>query len=433
MNTFGHRVILLLCACYAVACTSVEVVAPTATVAPSSTATAIPTTVPTATPVSATVTPVVDNAPLVIRIIHADTNSPQPLVDVITQTAALQKVDITVDVRSPDGTYALATVADIHPSVDVWIGSEYDVQQLVRLGKVAATAPYLEVPHFAYVDTAIQRNATVAVMPIALRNYLVSIGNSEYMNTLPDTTADMMGIAGLIQGRVRYKVAFSWPEGRWFAMMLDQLGASTVLTATQATLPDDMVLTALTSLYELRSLGPRDATTYVDATSDFINWYVPFTIDGDAAVRRYEKYKENLPLRFAPPPTYSASGQRMMPAVDVVYAIIPQSLSPDRRAQVEAFVRSMQQPPTQVALFTQMRWIPVNQRVLEAPELTENPLFVALLPMIPALSTQVYDDITICRWDAYEQVLPLVLLDDIRLQAGVDAINTALQRCIIKP
>lgn len=433
MIALGRQLTLLLCVWWCVACASNPPVAPTPLPSPVPTASPVPSPLPTATRVAASPTVSADTGPLVVRIIHADANTPQPLIDIITQTAVLQQIDIIYDVHSPDGTYALAAIPDKAPPVDVWIGTEYDLQQLARLGVVAQTAPALAVPHYAYIDDALQRNATLAAMPIALRNYLVSIGNDEYLDALPDTTAQVLGIGGMIQGRVRYKMAYPWPEGRWFAMMLDQLGAQNVLTQTNSVLPSDMLLTALTSLDEMRVLGPREATTYVEATSDFINWYVPYTIDGDAAIRRYEKYQENLPLIYAPPPTYSASGQRMMPAVDVVYAIIPQSVSAARRARVESFMAALQQPPAQIALFTAMRWIPINQDVMNTGELTASPLFVALMPFIPTLTTQAYDDTTICRWDAYEQVLPLVLLNDIKLQAGVDAINNALQACIINP
>ncbi|MFN5933748.1 MAG: hypothetical protein ACK46D_05565, partial [Roseiflexaceae bacterium] len=65
-------------------------------------------------------------------------------------------------------------------------------------------------------------------------------------------------------------------------------------------------------------------------------------------------------------------------------------------------------------------------------ELANDPLFIALQPFMPVFQTQLYDEITICRWDAYEQVLPLVLLNTIRIQAGVTAVNNALQACIIE-
>lgn len=408
---------------------------PTATLLPTVVATHTP--VPVATATVAALTPTVEvvanEGPLQIRLIHDSSNTPQPMVDIITSTAKLAQLDVVVDVRSPDGSYALATLTELQTTPDVWIGSEYDLQQLIRLRVVATDTTALQVAHFPYLDDAIVRNQGYAVHPIGLRNYLVSIGNSQFLDSLPETTADLMSIGTGIRGRVRYKMAYSWPEGRWFAMMLDQLGAQAVLTQTNSLLPESMLVTALTSLDEMRTLGPRDATTYVEATSDFINWYVPFSIDGDGAIRRYEKYAEDVPLRFAPPPTYSASGQRLMPAVDVVYAIIPKSLSPQRRRDVESLIRGLQASEAQVTMFTNMRWIPINRGVIESGVLAVDPLYLALEPLIPSLTTQAYDEATICRWDAYEQILPLVLLNTIRVPAGATAINTALQACIIEP
>lgn len=424
---------LVVCAVFLSTCTVPAVVLPTVIPSGTSTRVVTPSITETTTPVPVTPTMPAKQGPLVVRIIQSDANSVQPLVDVITQTAALYQLPVQVDVRSPDGTYALAATTAIADDVDVWIGSEYDVQQLARLQVVAATAPGITVPHFAYIDDAIKRNLALAVMPIALRNYLVSMGNATYLDTLPDTTADLMGISGFIRGRVRYKMAFSWAEGRWFDMLINQLRPNAVLTSSDEALPDDVLLTALTSLYELRTLGPRDATTYVDATSDFINWYVPYTIDGDAAIRRYEKYRDNLELRFAAPPVYAATGERLMPAVDTVYAIISTASDTSRRQKVESFVQALQQTPVQQTIFRSMRWIPINRAVYDAGDLDDDPLYVVLQPFIPVLTTQRYTDAIICRWDAYEKVLPLVLLDTIRLQAGVDAMNNALHECITKP
>ncbi len=434
MNTFVNRLLTLLVLLSCVACASTPVTSPPVTPIPSR-APVTKTPIPATVKPDATFTPVVvqPQGPLVIRVIADSSNSIQPLVDIITNTAKLQNTAVTVDPRSPDGTYAIAAIPDFDTSVDMWIGTEYDVQQLIRLGVVAEKSISIAVPHYDYVDLAVTKNNTYAVMPIALRNYLVGIGNSEFMDMLPGTTAELMGMSSMIRGKVRYKMAYPWPDGRLFSMMLDQLGASEVLTQTNSTIPADILAPALKSMVDMRALGPQQATTYVEATSNFINWFVPYTIDGDAAVRRYEKYQENLPLVFALPPLSSVTGRRMMPAVDVVYAIIPQSVTGTRRAQVEALARALQQPDVQAALFTQLRWLPINRSLIESATLANDPLFVVLQPILPDLSTQYYDDVVICRWDAYEQILPLVLLEEIPVQAGVEAINNALQQCITKP
>ncbi|MFN5367543.1 MAG: hypothetical protein ACK5C8_03230 [Roseiflexaceae bacterium] len=434
MIQLGRLICITIIAAILISCTVLSPAAATATTQPPRplTQTPLPSQTPTMVALSPTAAVPEKPAALQIRLIHDTTTNPQGMVDIITTTAQLTQQLVTVDVRSPDGTYALALDADPTVVPDVWIGSEYDLQQLIRLGVVATDTVTMRVAHYSYIDDALTRNSGSAVYPLALRNYLVSIGNSEFLDTLPDTTADVMGIGASIRGRVRYKMAYSWPEGRWFAMMLDQLGAARELTQTTSILPEDMLTTAFSSLDEMRTLGPRDATTYVEATSDFINWYVPYTIDGDTAIRRYEKYAEDLPLRFAAPPIYSASGARLMPAVDVVYAIVPAGLSIERRAAVDVFVRGLQARDAQTALFRTMRWIPIDRSLIESGELANDPLFIALQPFMPVFQTQLYDEITICRWDAYEQVLPLVLLNTIRIQAGVTAVNNALQACIIE-
>ena len=407
--------------------TATPTMPPTATIP----ATPIPATATIAPPATATVAPL--PATLQVRLIQSDNNSPQPLIDVLTQTAALQQLPITVDARSPDGTYALASTTATADRVDVWIGSEYDLQQLIKLGVVAANAPAIAVDHYALYDRAIANNAKYMVMPVAARNYLVSISNSDLLASIPDTTADVMSINNLITGRVRYKMAFSWADGRWFQMLLNQLGASAVLTDTGSILPDEMALTALQSLVDLRTLGPRDATTYVEATTDFVNWRVPFTIDGDAAIRRYERHPDQLTVHFAPAPLYSATGQRLLPPVDVVYAIIPQAIPSERQAQVLQLIQALQAVPAQTELVRTMRWVPLNRGVASSGALSDDALFAVLAPQIDSMTPQFYDDVTICRWDAYEAVLPMVLLRDIPLQNGIDAINNGLRKCLIVP
>jgi len=406
---------------------------PTPTFPPTATmpATPIPATATVAPVLTATAVPLPTT--LQVRLIQSDNNSPQPLIDVLTQTAALQQMSISVDARSPDGTYALASTTAAADRVDVWLGTEYDLQQLIKLGVVAANAPPIAVDHYAVYDRAIAHNAQYMVMPVAARNYLVSIANSDLLAAIPDTTADVMSINNQITGRVRYKMAFSWADGRWFQMLLDQLGASAVLTDAGSILPDEMGLTAMQSLVDLRSLGPRDATTYVEATTDFVNWRVPYTIDGDAAIRRYERHPDQLAVKYAPAPLYSASGQRLLPPVDVVYAIIPQAIPAERQAKIIQLIQALQSVPAQTELVRTMRWVPLNRGVASSGALSDDALFAVLAPQIDSMTPQFYDDVTICRWDAYEAVLPMVLLRDIPLQNGIDAINNGLRKCLIVP
>jgi hypothetical protein len=109
----------------------------------------------------------------------------------------------------------LASTAAVVDHVDVWIGTEYDLQQLEKLGVVAANAPAIAVDHYPMYDRAVANNAKYMVMPIAARNYLVSISNSDLLAAIPATTADMMSINNQITGRALQN-GFFCAEGRWF-------------------------------------------------------------------------------------------------------------------------------------------------------------------------------------------------------------------------
>jgi hypothetical protein len=119
--------------------------------------------------------------------------------------------------------------------------------------------------------------------------------------------------------------------------------------------------------------------------------------------------------------------------VDVVYAIFPQALTVERQAQVVQLIQALQAVPAQTELVRTMRWIPLNRGVASSGALPDDALFAVLAPQIESMTPQFYDDVTICRWDAYEAVLPLVLLRDISLQNGVEAINNGLRKCLIVP
>ena len=216
MIQLGRLICITIIAAILISCTVLSPAAATATTQPPRplTQTPLPSQTPTMVALSPTAAVPEKPAALQIRLIHDTTTNPQGMVDIITTTAQLTQQLVTVDVRSPDGTYALALDADPTVVPDVWIGSEYDLQQLIRLGVVATDTVTMRVAHYSYIDDALTRNSGSAVYPLALRNYLVSIGNSEFLDTLPDTTADVMGIGASIRGRVRYKMAYSWPSAR---------------------------------------------------------------------------------------------------------------------------------------------------------------------------------------------------------------------------
>jgi hypothetical protein len=100
---------------------------------------------------------------------------------------------------------------------------------------------------------------------------------------------------------------------------------------------------------------------------------------------------------------------------------------------VVQLIQALQAVPAQTELVRTMRWIPLNRGVASSGALPDDALFAVLAPQIESMTPQFYDDVTICRWDAYEAVLPLVLLRDISLQNGVEAINNGLRKCLIVP
>jgi len=420
----GLCLVLLACA---------SPLAPQATPTLPATATPLPasaTPVPSATAIAATATalPASAQRPLHFQIINADAMDATPLVQIIERNAAMLGIDVLVSVRSPDGVYALVQAGLHDETVDAWIGHEYDVTQLQALGAIAQTpAPPLTVPHAPLFDEAVQPYTAQAVVPLAARNYLVSIVNTELLASAPLSTADMMGIGSRQLGRTRYRMAYSWPEGRWFATMLDKIGATQTFTDSASLLDSDLATIALQSLTELRTLGPREATTYVEATTDFIWYRVPYTLDTDVAIRRYEVYSDTLPISVAPPPIYTASGTSFLAPVDVVYGITTAWVRTDKEADLNRLLAQLQSPSAQADIVTQLRWLPVNTDA--AGLLRDDPVWPALQSFLMDVRPQRYDALTICRWDVYESILPFVLLGDMRVSQGVESINARLPQC----
>ena len=274
------------------ACTALGVTPTPTPLAPTEIASPVPATatpVPAPTVAPPTQTPLPLTYPLHIQVIRSDTNDPAPLVALIERNAAMLGIPVLVSVRSPDGVYGVVQAGIQTESVDAWIGSEYDLQQLQYLNAVQRGQPgTLPSNHVSLFDDAVQYHAEYAVTALAARNYLVAIYNTELMDQAPTTTAELMNLGAYVRGRIQYRMAFSWPEGRWFAMLLDSMGATDTLTSSASLLDEDAATVALQSLTELRTLGPRDATTYADATTDMIWWRAPYSWDGDAAIRRYE-------------------------------------------------------------------------------------------------------------------------------------------------
>lgn len=413
------------------ACTALGV-APTPTTVPPTEvpspvpATATPVVEPTAVPLTPTPLPLAN--PLHIQVIRSDTNDPAPLVALIERNAAMLGIPVLVSVRSPDGVYGVVQAGIQTESVDAWIGSEYDLQQLQFLNAVQPGQPgTLPANHVPLFTEAVQYHATYAVTALAARNYLVAVYNTELMDQAPTTTAELMNLGAYVQGRISYRMAFSWPEGRWFAVLLDSMGATQTLTSSASLLDEESAVVALQSLTDLRTLGPRDATTYADATTDMIWWRAPYSWDGDAAIRRYEVYSDTMTMAVEPLPLYTASGQALRAPVDVVYAIPSVTARPEYAGDLQKLLTQLQSPLVQADLVRTMRWIPVN---LDAQNsLQDDAVWPALAAIQGSLTAQHYDAVTICRWDVYESILPFVLLRDMSVRAGVEAINQKLTQC----
>jgi hypothetical protein len=378
--------------------------------------------------VTATPEPTPVQRPLHLQIINADAMDATPLVQIVERNAAMLGIEVLVSVRSPDGVYALVQAGLRDETVDAWIGHEYDLTQLQALNAIAQTpAPPLTVPHAPLFDEALQTHASLGVVPLAARNYLVSIVNTELLASAPASTAEMMGIGARQLGRTRYRMAFSWPEGRWFATMLDSIGATQTLTSSASLLDPELATIALQSLAELRTLGPRDATTYVEATTDFIWYRVPYTLDTDVAIRRYETYSDTLPIAVAAPPLYTASGARLLAPVDVVYGIKSAWMRADKAVDLDRLLGQLQSQSAQADMVKQLRWLPVNGDA--ASLLRDDAIWPVLQSFIMDVRPQRYDALTICRWDVYESILPFVLLGDMSVSQGVESMNERLPQC----
>jgi hypothetical protein len=185
----------------------------------------------------------------------------------------------------------------------------------------------------------------------------------------------------------------------------------------------------LTTYTSLRTLGPRDATSYQESIVDFINWRVPYTLDGDAAIRRYAVYSPTLTLSYALPPVYAVAGLPLQPPVDVVSFIRSVHERPGAREAYNTLLNALRDRPAQQQMLTDLRWIPLSAQIFYGADSEAYPEAAILAAIAPQLSAQVYTPTLICRWDAYESILPFVLLREMRIENGVSAIRSAIEAC----
>lgn len=426
-----QRVAILLCGLVVMGCSFGRPAVVVPTVTPQLTATLAQTTVvaqvSTATPQpSRTATQIPVDTTLRVRVVAADTASYAPLVTIIEESARVTGLDVAVDVRSPDGTLTLQQGYVADDIVDVWIAGAIDVWQLERVGAISAAPVTTDIPSYPFVAQAMRDMPGRGVAPIAAQNYLISIYNTEILSAAPATTDQLISMPGLLM-RPRYRMAYPWAEGRWFDAMMQELQATTVLSTGVQAIDVDATTAAMQTLVELRSLGPRDATSYIEATTDFLYSRVPYTLDGDAALRRYSVLSETLLLDYALPPIISASDTVWLPPIDVVYAVVPADITANRRAQILRLIQQLQRRETQQELYNQMRWIPVRNDVL--PSKGDDRLAIILDQVGNLVDAQTYDDAMICRWDSYEQVLPYALLKVWRISVAVEALQNVVEAC----
>lgn len=386
-----------------------------------------PSAVPSSTPLpAATQTPLPAMTTLRVRIIAADAQSYAPMTEIIERAATAAGLDVVVDIRSPDG--ALALQQDLLPNdvVDVWIANAIEVWQLDQRGAISTAPITSDIPNYPFANDGLADFVNRGVAPIAAQNYFIGIYNTEILRSAPTTVNQLQSMPGLLV-RPRYLMAFPWAEGRWFDAMMQEFGATSVLTDGVQSVESDAAVQALQTLVDLRNLGPNDATTYQISTTDFLYSRVPYTIDGDAALRRFAVFSDTLLLDYALPPVFDATETIWLPDVDVVYAVVPSDVATERRAQVLQLINQLQRTEIQRALYTQMRFIPVRSDVL--PTQQEDPLARVLDQVAQFAGAQRYDDAVVCRWDSYERVLPFALLNMWRVSAAVDSLKEFLSEC----
>ena len=110
-----------------------------------------------------------------------------------------------------------------------------------------------------------------------------------------------------------------------------------------------------------------------------------------------------------------------------MYAIIPANVRDERRADVVTLIRGLLARDVQRSLFSSMRMIPARNDVLS--QITDDRLATVLHEVAQQAEVQRYDDATICRWDAYEQVLPFALLKIWRVPVAVESLADLVAKC----
>jgi len=364
-----------------------------------------------------------------IRIIQSDLNSDASLKRLIKEASQRVNVRVNVDVHTADGSYALAQDAELSQSVDAWIGTEYDVAQLRLSNSIATDVVPSDDAMFSFARQVIAQHPQLAVHPLAARNYLIGMGNTDLLQPIPISTEEILRIERNTRGRTRYDMAFAWAEGRWFDAFVALIEPAATSTIASQPPSEDTLRQVLGTYTSLRTLGPRDATSYQESIVDFINWRVPYTLDGDAAIRRYAVYSPTLTLSYALPPVYTAVGLPLNPPVDVVSFIRSTNERPGARDAFITLLNALRDRPAQQQMLTALRWIPLATQTFVGVDSETYPVVTILAAIAPQLSAQAYPPALICRWDAYESILPFVLLREMRIDDGVRSMQRAIEAC----
>jgi hypothetical protein len=102
---------------------------------------------------------------------------------------------------------------------------------------------------------------------------------------------------------------------------------------------------------------------------------------------------------------------------------------PIEAAVLARLTTALQSGTIQTLLISRLHWVPMKPEYYSQIDINAHPNASIIANLAPSYQAQVYDTATICRWDAYEAVLPFVLLREQTVDTGVTSITTALEAC----
>ena len=102
---------------------------------------------------------------------------------------------------------------------------------------------------------------------------------------------------------------------------------------------------------------------------------------------------------------------------------------PGARDAFNTLLNALRDRPAQQQMLTALRWIPLSAQTFVGVDSAIYPEVTILAAIAPQLAAQTYTPALICRWDAYESILPFVLLREMRVEEGVSAIRRTIEAC----